>query len=260
MSSTLAKQIAIATVGKDTAIEIRRYAQEGSRLVAPLRYRINRIVAAPLHWAFVNPINRARYRKHSVRRLEIGPGADVLKGFETVDVTTRRNVTYLGNALRLPLPSDTFSVVYASHIIEHVPWYHVETAIREWVRVLRPGGVLQIWTPNGLRIAKAFVDAEERGSRDFHNDGWWRFNEEKDACKWASGRCFSYGDGSGRSHPNWHMSLFSPRYLRQLLVDAGLTEVREMDRSEVRGHDHGWINLGVCGTKPRSTHRDAIRH
>jgi glycosyltransferase involved in cell wall biosynthesis len=98
--------------------------------------------------------------------------------------------------------------------------------------------------------SEAFVEAEENGSQDFHNDRWWRFNPERDACKWASGRAFSYGDGSGRSHPNWHMALFSPRYLRRLLEDAGLTGVREMDRSEVRGHDHGWINLGVSGTKP----------
>ena len=30
---------------------------------------------------------------------------------------------------------------------------------------------------------------------------------------------------------------------------AGLTEVREMDRSQVRGYDHGWINLGMRGIK-----------
>jgi SAM-dependent methyltransferase len=250
MSSSIVKQLAMATVGKDTGIEIRRHIQNWSQPIDRVRYRINKAVGAPLHRMVLNPINRARYRERENRKLEIGPGHDVLQGFETLDVTTRRNVTYVGNALQLPLPSDTFAVVYASHIIEHVPWYQVEAAIREWVRVLKPGGVLQIWTPNGLRIAKAFVEAEETGSLDFHNDGWWRFNPERDACKWASGRFYSYGDGSGRSHPNWHISLFSPRYLSRLLEGAGLTDVREMDRTEVRGHDHGWINLGVCGTKP----------
>jgi SAM-dependent methyltransferase len=250
MPSSIVKQFAIAIVGKDTGIEIRRHIQNWSQPVGRFRYRLNKAVAAPLHRLVLNPINRARYRERESRKLEIGPGRDVLEGFETLDVTTRHNVTYVGNALRLPLASDTFAVVYASHIIEHVPWYQVEAAIHEWVRVLRPGGVLQIWTPNGLRIAKAFVDAEKDGSLDFHNDGWWRFNPERDACKWASGRVYSYGDGSGRSHPNWHMSLFSPRYLRRLLANAGLTGVREMDRTEVRGHDHGWINLGMCGTKP----------
>jgi len=252
MSSSIVKQLAIATVGKDAGVEIRRRIQAWSQPMDRLRYRLNKAIVAPLHKALLNPVNRARYSERENRKLEIGPGHDVLEGFETLDVTTRANVTYVGNALQLPLPSNTFAVVYASHIIEHVPWYQVEAAIREWVRVLKPGGVLQIWTPNGLPIAKAFVDAEENGAMDFHNDGWWRFNSERDACKWASGRFYSYGDGTGRNHPNWHMALFSPRYLGRLLEGAGLTDVREMDRAEVRGHDHGWINLGMCGTKPNS--------
>jgi hypothetical protein len=117
-------------------------------------------------------------------------------------------------------------------------------------RVLVPGGQLEVWTPNALKIAKAFVQAEETGSEEFHQDGWWRFNSERDPCRWMSGRTFSYGDGSGRSHPNWHRSLFSPRYLIRLFKKAGLVEAHEMDRSEVRGYDHGWINLGVRGRMP----------
>jgi hypothetical protein len=37
--------------------------------------------------------------------------------------------------------------------------------------------------------------------------------------------------------------------LRALLLKAGLSDIRRMNRSEVRGYDHGWINLGVCGRR-----------
>ena len=242
MVSSAIRGTVIASVGIDRA---RNFKQRFCFIL----FNLNRLTLTPLHAIFLNPINRFRYSLRRDRKLEIGPGYDVLDGFETVDVVSRFNVTYIGNALRLPVPSNAFKVVYASHIIEHIPWYQVDAALHEWVRALKPGGLLQVWTPNGLRIAKAFVEAEETGSIDFHNDGWWRFNEERDPCKWASGRCFSYGDGTGRNHPNWHRALFSPRHLRQLLTSAGLMDVREMDRSEVRGHDHGWINLGMCGTK-----------
>src|SRR5207247_8339618 len=79
---------------------------------------------------------------------------------------------------------------------------------------------------------------------------WYFSNPEHEPCKWAAGRLYTYGDGTGRpDHPNWHRSLFTPRYLKQLCEQAGLMEVRQMTRSEVRGADHGWINLGFRGIK-----------
>ncbi len=189
--------------------------------------------------------------KKANRRLEIGPGNGRIHGFETLNIVGGRNVDYVWNAeRRLPFRSNTFEVVYASHVLEHVPWFRTERVLAEWVRVLDKGGRLEIWVPDGLKICEAFVDAERNGVHDFHQDGWYRFNEEKDPCVWASGRIFSYGDGSGyRNHPNWHLAVFSPRYLEQALKRAGCSRVEKLDPSQVRGHDHGWINLGMCGIK-----------
>jgi SAM-dependent methyltransferase len=215
-------------------------------------FLFNQVVLARIHRALLNPINRARYRVYPQRFLEIGPGQARIPGFETVNVVTGRYTDYVADAARrLPFPDNTFDLIYASHIIEHISWYKVCDALKEWTRALKPGGVLEIWTPDGLKIARAFVDSEERGSLDFHQDGWWRFNDTKDACVWMSGRCFSYGDGTASlNHHNWHRALFSPRYLKELFKRAGLIDVRLLDISEVRGYSHGWINLGMRGVKP----------
>ncbi len=147
-------------------------------------------------------------------------------------------------------PNNTFDVVYASHVLEHIPWYMLEDTIKEWSRILKPNGVLEIWVPDGLKIAQAFCDAEYGKNQDFTMDGWYRFNEEKDPAKWFSGRMFSYGDGKGnRGHFNFHLSAFSERYLKKLLVDAGFSDVIRMKNDECRGYDHGWINLGIKGVK-----------
>lgn len=185
------------------------------------------------------------------RQLEIGPGNRRIQGFETLNVVGGRNVDYVWNAeRRLPFRQGAFSVVYASHVLEHIPWYKTDQVLAEWVRILAPGGRLEIWVPDGVKICQAFVEAEMRGATDFERDGWYRFNEEKDPCVWASGRVFSYGDGSGRrSDPNWHVAIFSWRYLEQALRRAGCSRVEKLERSQVRGHDHGWINLGICGIK-----------
>ena len=107
-----------------------------------------------------------------------------------------------------------------------------------------------MWVPDGLRICQALIEAELEGKDRTYLDGWYKFNPDEDACVWAAGRMFTYGDASGdRTSPNWHRALFTPRYLRVLCEKVGLKGIRELSHEEVRGYDHGWINLGMGATR-----------
>jgi SAM-dependent methyltransferase len=52
----------------------------------------------------------------------------------------------LARAESLPFARDSFNAVLAQHLLEHLP--DPVEALREWRRVLRPGGVLALVTPN----------------------------------------------------------------------------------------------------------------
>ena len=196
-----------------------------------------------------------------MRKLEIGPGRTVSPGFESLDISPEykvgegmpRSVDYIADASKpLPFDGSTFDVIYASHVLEHFPWYQIESILKEWARVLKPGGILEVWVPDGLKICRAFVDAES-GNDYTAEDGWYKFNEERDPCKWANGRIFTFGDGSGaRDHPNWHLSLFSERYLKLLMKNVGMTGIKTINQTEVEGLSnkwHRWINLGILACK-----------
>lgn len=200
---------------------------------------------------FVQPILLRSRSGFSERRLEIGPGDVRIPGFETINIIKTSQTDFVTDVTgRLPFSDETFDVIYASHVLEHTPWYQLDETVGEWVRVLKRGGVLEIWVPDGLKIARAFCDAEEGKNDDYKNDGWYRFNEERDPARWFSGRMFSYGDGLGtRGHFNFHLAAFSERFLEKILEEAGFIDVCRMSHSECRGYDHGWINLGVKGTK-----------
>lgn len=196
--------------------------------------------------------NLRRNASHSERYLEIGPGGKPLDGFETLNVSFNSSPTYVLDASKnLPFEDDTFDIVYASHVLEHIPWYQTVDVLVEWTRVLKRGGTLEIWVPNQLTIAKVLVDYEETGVDT--TDEWSRFGADSDPVMWFSGRTYTYGDGLGEKyHPNWHRACFTPRYLKKLMEVVGLVNVQQMTNSEVRGYDHGWINLGVKGQKPES--------
>jgi SAM-dependent methyltransferase len=52
----------------------------------------------------------------------------------------------LARAERLPFAPASFDAVLAQHLVEHLP--NPVEALREWRRVLRPGGMLALVTPN----------------------------------------------------------------------------------------------------------------
>jgi SAM-dependent methyltransferase len=190
-------------------------------------------------------------RENKPRYLEIGSSDGRIEAFETLDITGGPNVDYACDASKpLPFADGTFDLIYSSHVLEHIPWYFTERTLKEWVRILKPGGVLEVWVPDGLKICETLVRAEREGVSYIDKDGWYKFNPRKDPCVWAAGRIFTYGDGPGNpNHPNWHWAIFTPRYLKELFTGAGLVDIKEMSRSEVRGYDHGWINMGVKRTK-----------
>lgn len=111
--------------------------------------------------------------------------------------------------------------------------------------MIRPGDSLEIWVPDGLKICKVAIDAEENQTGTIP-DEWCVRNPGKDPYVWVAGRLFW---GANPSYPSWHRALFTPRYLSQLMQKAGLQNIQILCSEEVRGYDHGWINLGMRGTK-----------
>ena len=50
--------------------------------------------------------------------------------------------------LNLPYKDDTVDLIYASHVLEYFDIVEVKEVLREWRRVLKPGGELRIAVPD----------------------------------------------------------------------------------------------------------------
>ncbi len=83
------------------------------------------------------------------RKLHIG-GKQARPGWEILDVNPGPHVDHVGNAIDLSAFADgTFDELYASHVLEHFDYKDdLIRALREWHRVLAPGGVLHLSVPD----------------------------------------------------------------------------------------------------------------
>lgn len=64
-----------------------------------------------------------------------------------------------GDAADLPFESEEFDAVFAGEIIEHLP--DPRDGFREWLRVLKPGGVIILSTPNRRRLMNVINRADD---------------------------------------------------------------------------------------------------
>lgn len=86
--------------------------------------------------------------------LNIGGGRYNLPGHVNVDIKNGHD------ARKLEYPDNSIDEVYASHVLEHFGADETELILKEWVRVLKPGGLIRIAVPD-MRKAMAEVQKEE---------------------------------------------------------------------------------------------------
>lgn len=90
-------------------------------------------------------------------KLNLGCGDDRRPGYVNVDV--RPGVGDLAADVRdLPVPSASVEILVAHDILEHLPPQDTLRALREWHRVLVPGGTLDVKVPNMKMLCEWIVD------------------------------------------------------------------------------------------------------
>jgi len=91
-------------------------------------------------------------------KLHLGCGHCAILGYVNIDCRPLGAVDVVCDASRLDKFDDGCAeVVYASHLLEHFWDRDVPDVLREWCRVLAPGGVLRLAVPDFEQIAKRYI-------------------------------------------------------------------------------------------------------
>lgn len=173
--------------------------------------------------------------------LDVGASSVHLPGWVSLDIEPDEQGVFLDASKPWPLPDGCARAVRAEHMIEHLDWQEAVTCTREMSRVLEPGGVCRICTPDLEGIARAYLERNPRVLEVHREHGY-------DAPTW--------------SHmPNNYLRMWGHKYvfdfeaLGALLVDAGFAEIErtQFNRSRHKildgtdSHDPGELEpLVVC--------------
>lgn len=68
--------------------------------------------------------------------------------------------TIAGDAANIGLPDESCSIVFCSHVFEHIPHYRLPVIISEINRILEPGGIFRILTPDLELLCRKYVEKD----------------------------------------------------------------------------------------------------
>lgn len=141
--------------------------------------------------------------------LHIG-GREVKEGWNILNIQAAPGVDYVGDISDLSQFADnSFSRVYASHVLEHVPQGKVLDTLRGIFRILAPGGEFMVSVPDLEILAHLIISPTASEDSKFH----------------AMRMIF----GGQVDEYDYHYFGWTARFLQSFLSQAGFTEIMRVD-------------------------------
>ena len=171
------------------------------------------------------------------RVVNLGAGGEYDAKELQVDLSDDPHIDLRCDIRKLPLEwEDQFDKAKAHHVLEHFDFEEVPVALAEWLRILKPGGRVEISVPDlqtyATRLVEGDIDVVMQGGI-YGDQGhpFWRqkpyggFDENK--VRWLK----------HSTQINHHNSGYTADYLLNLMKDVGYVDVkaeRHLEYAEIR--------------------------
>jgi len=149
-------------------------------------------------------------------KLNLGCGKQVLEGFVNIDALPLNEKVVKGDVRDLSMfETGTVDYILASDIIEHFPFCELDNGIiEEWVRVLRPGGKINIRCPDIEVICEMAYNQAKSG-----------------VITWS--RLSAIINGTHKNEFSIHHVTFHFDWLKEVLEKYGMKDVVKVKRANM---------------------------
>lgn len=205
------------------------------------RFNILRYETLPtIKMSFERMLHQPRLPKNPDGKIliHLGSGDQDDKRFINIDSIPFKHVHFVHDVTKLPMFHDNRAdLVYASHVLEHTSYKYLVETLREWHRILKPGGILRISVPDFDNILNIY-------------------KSENNSIEMIEGPLM----GGQNYRYNFHMAVFNETYLTNALLKAGFREVRGWDPDTAEYYTFSdWANRQLYGKYHLSLNLEAIK-
>jgi SAM-dependent methyltransferase len=134
-------------------------------------------------------------------RLHLGCGGKHFDGYLNVDLWITDATDVISDITSLPWPDNAASIIESYHVIEHISHKKIRNTLKDWHRVLKPGGKLILECPHFDKAVREYLSGNESRLLNIF--------------------------GRQRSEGDAHLYGFNPERLMRLLEEVGFKEIQE---------------------------------
>ena len=165
-------------------------------------------------------------------KLNLGCGGKLLPGFVNVDLAGNWSSVAPDVVADvtgpLPFDNDSADEVHAYHVLEHLRRWQADACLVEWVRVLKPGGLLVLEMPCLDKIIDLFN----------------HFITNQQPIEWRLTMWALYGDPNYQSDAMSHRWCYSQSELTEMLESIGMKDVKvEIPKTHIKVRDMRVVSL-----------------
>ena len=205
----------------------------------------------PIRLAFLTIFSNAKNKlERTIRRpqlpnnsdgkvlIHLGCGEQNDSRWINVDAQPFPHIHFVGSVEKLSMfPANYADLIYACHVLEHISYQRYPDILKEWRRVLKPGGILRIAVPDFDKFISIYQTEKNNinpilppmmGAQDCEH--------------------------------GFHRGIFNERYLSNLFFTAGFREVGGWDPTTAPDYPfNDWAKKLVQGKYPISLNLEAVK-
>ena len=152
-------------------------------------------------------------------KLHLGCGQKFIPGFIHIDAIQYDHVDHCQQVGELDNFADaSASLIYACHVLEHFSRWEYKKVLKEWHRVLEPGGLLRLSVPDFAACAKLYYE---------------------EGLQTGLTGLVGLVVGGQRDQYDFHGMIFDEELLAKSLLEVGFKRVRRWDWRQV---EHGSVD------------------
>lgn len=147
--------------------------------------------------------------KSDITKLHLGCGEKYLAGYTHIDITPHPHIDFVHPIDKLPMIDDnSIETIYCSNAFEYFDRPEAKDVLKEWMRVLKPGGFLRISVPDFAAICKVYSQHRNVNGRGILGPLYGKWNATEDSTI-------------------YHKTVYDHDSLTSMLEEAGFKDIKK---------------------------------